>query len=257
MPDIAIRKLSASELITLWEGAWQVHPLVRPLHMLAICQADPSRADPRSQDSLATLDIAERNRHLMELFITCYGSRLEWESRCPSCDESVEVVLDLRRVLAERTEGVETDRSFLTAFGSFRVSFRLPNTRDLLALRHDAGAGRAQKGLVRACIAECSHDGRAIAVADAPDEVLMHTAEQMGQCDPHAEILVRLACPECGAQWRLMLDIAEQLWRKVAVQAKALARTVHVLARAYAWSEADILTMSEARRALYLSMVDT
>ncbi len=61
--------------------------------------------------------------------------------------------------------------------------------------------------------------------------------------------------PQCPHRWPVTLDIASFFWNEIAVQAKRLCHEVHVLARAYAWREADILAMSERRRQYYLNMV--
>jgi len=53
----------------------------------------------------------------------------------------------------------------------------------------------------------------------------------------------------------VMFDIVSFFWSEICVQAKRLLREVHILARAYGWREADILSMSAARRQLYLEMV--
>ena len=259
---LARAPLSEAEWVTLFERAAHMHPLHRSLHMLAAAYRDtatergqPGATDNFNPEQLAELDMADRNRQLMNLFLENFGAQLECESNCPQCDEGVELALDLRRVLADTAT---TTRTFITTTGGFHISYRLPNTRDLLVTARCGHAATARAELLAACIVRCERadDAATVDAGELPEEVLQHVAEQMGRCDPHAEILARLTCPECATPFRIMVDIADLLWAKIVARAKTALRAVHVLARAYGWSEADILNMSEPRRALYLSLVD-
>ena len=64
-----------------------------------------------------------------------------------------------------------------------------------------------------------------------------------------------LTCPACGHVWSAALDIAAYLWGELDDWAQDLLAQVHVLARHYAWSERDILTMSAVRRRFYLDLL--
>ena len=77
----------------------------------------------------------------------------------------------------------------------------------------------------------------------------------MALADPMAEIRLALNCVGCSNQWEETLDIASFLWTEIASRAKRLLREVHTIASAYGWTEGEILSLSEARRALYLEMV--
>ena len=77
----------------------------------------------------------------------------------------------------------------------------------------------------------------------------------MTELDPLAEVRLELNCPQCQRHWPVTLDIASFFWNEIVSRAKRLLHDVHVLARAYAWREEDILKMSERRRQYYLNMV--
>ncbi len=72
--------------------------------------------------------------------------------------------------------------------------------------------------------------------------------------DPQAELLLDLQCPACGARWQLVLDIVAFLWEELCSSAAGLLGEVDTLARAYAWSEREILALSPTRRRLYVEM---
>ncbi|MFZ4506489.1 MAG: hypothetical protein ACOYON_02185 [Fimbriimonas sp.] len=77
----------------------------------------------------------------------------------------------------------------------------------------------------------------------------------IGDTDPLAEIGFEPTCLECGHSWHVGLDPASFVWSAVESRASAILGEVHTLARAYGWSEREILDLSPARRHLYLTMV--
>jgi hypothetical protein len=77
----------------------------------------------------------------------------------------------------------------------------------------------------------------------------------MAQADPMAEILLTLRCPVCDNEWSAALDIATFLWAEIEARAKRILFEVHALASAYGWTEKEVLSLSEHRRALYMGMV--
>jgi hypothetical protein len=94
-----------------------------------------------------------------------------------------------------------------------------------------------------------------VAVEQLSAEVLNKLAARMAECDPRAEALLALRCPVCGHTWQTIFDIVTFLWHEISTSAKRLLMEVHALASAYKWSEADILSISPARRQFYLNTV--
>ena len=76
----------------------------------------------------------------------------------------------------------------------------------------------------------------------------------MQALDPGAELSFALACPHCATPWTAALDLGELLWRKLRDAAERLLLDVDALARAYGWSEPEVLALSPLRRAAYLQM---
>ena len=73
--------------------------------------------------------------------------------------------------------------------------------------------------------------------------------------DPNADIAFDVHCEACGHAGTAQLDAGELLWDEIDARARALLGEVHLLASAYGWTEREILALSAARRATYLSMV--
>jgi hypothetical protein len=100
--------------------------------------------------------------------------------------------------------------------------------------------------LLRLCCAEES---------EFTDEELEALSQRLASIDPVAETLLDFACAACGHRWQEPLDIAAWFWAEVEARARRLLYDVHTLAVAYGWTEREILSLSEPRRALYLEMV--
>jgi len=79
--------------------------------------------------------------------------------------------------------------------------------------------------------------------------------ESMAQADPLAEILLGFECPACLHNCSEALDLPTFLWAEIDALVRRLLLEVHTLASAYGWSEREILSLSDARRRLYLEMV--
>jgi len=79
--------------------------------------------------------------------------------------------------------------------------------------------------------------------------------EKMAEADPLAELRITLDCPACGNVSNETIEIISFIWSKIEARAKRLAWEVHEIASAYGWTESEVLSLSPARRALYLDMV--
>ncbi len=90
---------------------------------------------------------------------------------------------------------------------------------------------------------------------DLPDETIEAVSRAMLEADPAAEITFRLTCPGCAYEWDLLFDIADFFWTEISVQAQRLLREIDTLARAYGWTEREILNLPAQRRQTYLEML--
>jgi hypothetical protein len=98
-------------------------------------------------------------------------------------------------------------------------------------------------------------DERPVTAADLPDAMVSAVAASIAEHDSRAELVLDLACPACERRWTRVLDVARFVWSELTTRAQQIVADVHTLARAYGWSEGDIIAMSDARRAAYLQLV--
>ena len=138
----------------------------------------------------------------------------------------------------------------------YEILFRLPDTTDLAALEMTGASRQAIRNLMlNRCLSEVRYNGKEQKVEELPAAIVDEVTERMSLADPQADIKLSLECPSCRNRWLAPFDILSFLWSEVETWARRLLREVHLLARAYGWSEADILAMSAIRRQTYLEML--
>lgn len=90
--------------------------------------------------------------------------------------------------------------------------------------------------------------------AELDGAALAALGEALLAADPMMDLRFSVTCG-CGHRWTTLLDPGVFVWSEVSAAAVRLLREVDRLARAYGWSEAEILEMSAARRGAYLELV--
>ena len=228
-----MRALANSEILDLWERGSGLHPLDRAL--LALAATEPG--EPYS--ALADWPLGSRNAALARLRRECFGSALTGWVACPQCGERLEFSFDAGTLLENGSEAAAQ----LTVDGR---SLRPVTSRDLASVAAEIDERAAAHKLLRLCCAEES---------EFTDEELEALSQRLASIDPVAETLLDFACAACGHRWQEPLDIAAWFWAEIEARARRLLYDVHTLAVAYGWTEREILSLSEPRRALYLEMV--
>lgn len=231
-----IREAAAARLIDAWDMGLAQHPVDRAL-TIAGCFTDLDRS------ALAALSIGERDALLLEIRRLVAGDRLSGICRCETCGEGNEFELDAAALPRPDTPA---DRVVNATVGGRCLRARLPNSFDLAAVVDAPDEDEATRIIVKRCLLD-----------DAPidDELVGAIDRAMEASEGVAAVAVNFACSACGATNRAPLDIASFLWIELAEHIARVVEDVDILASAYGWSEADILAMSERRRALYVERV--
>ncbi len=242
-----MRPLSAAQLLSIWEAgltqpAWQ-----RALSLLGVALPDISA------DALAHLPVGQRDAYLLDLRESLFGPQLTSLANCPSCGERLELSFAIDNVRSERLPGQEGEYSL--EVGETRVAFRLPNSLDLAEIAGSSSAQQARQRLLTRCILSAETKGKACAPDELPDPVKTALVARLAALDPQGDVQIDLSCPACAHQWQVAFDILSYLWSEINAWAQRMLREVHLLARAYGWSESDILALSPGRRGAYLQMI--
>lgn len=221
-------ELSAAATLDLWQAVEGRDPVGRALALAA--------ASGRGPGELAALPLGRRDALLLELHA---GAALDATAECPACGERAEFGVDTRELLARGREAAEPAPVE-------SVVWRSPDSRDVAAAAAAGDADAAERVLLERCAGS----------ADLPSELRAAVVRAMAEADPLAEVLVDVSCPACGEGFVADVDVAGFVWAELRARARRLLREVDVLARAYGWTEAEVLELGDRRRAAYLELAE-
>jgi hypothetical protein len=243
--------LTAPALLRAWEQAQAEHPLRRPLSLL--------RAAWPEVDAQAwgRLPLGARDGHLFALFEALFGNTLDSLVDCPACGEALELALSSAalRPGPQDALGDGAQAALTLHCDGYQLDYRLPAGDDLAAVMDAGDAAAAVQHLLAGCVLRADLAGDAKQGDALPPPVIERLQQAMAERDPGADIRVALSCPACGHGFERRFDIASHLWEELDDWAERTLAEVHLLARAYGWSEAEVLSLSAARRRHYIGLV--
>jgi hypothetical protein len=246
-----MRPLSATQLLALWDAGQNRHPIDRAL--LALALAMPEEAP----DGLADRPVGWREVNLLALRNASFGSALEGYAPCPSCGALMEFSLDGKTLLDGLPAPDSNARIALDG-----QQWRLPSSRDQAAILAAPDPETAVDWLFDRCRMDEGDSGKVSTVNRKKSPKLKSSPALIGQLesrmealDPAADIRLGVRCADCGHAWDAVLDVGTCFWDELGSRAHQLLESVHRLAGAYGWREADILALSPTRRAAYLNMI--
>lgn len=231
--------LNPSQLLALWEHGARRHPLDRALLLFALAAPDTP------PEALADAPLGTCNAALMRLRWETFGNRLPVWTDCPCCGERMAFELDPAQL-----PPMTPPPTSIEVAGQ---RFHCPASRHLAEIAGSTDADQAAYRLLVACAesaAALPGDEQALRGLGEAVETALEAA------DPWADLSLLFHCPGCGHTGEACFDIAGYLWEEIDCQARQLLDEVHLLAQAYGWSEPEILALSDARRAAYLTRVD-
>lgn len=240
--------LSVPSLLDVWaHAAVATAPARRRELLRAACPETP-------EAQLASLTVGEGDRRLLLLREMLFGQQFTAVSECPQCHELVELLFDSLDLRAGTTE-LPTAETHSLDCAECQITFRLPTGDDLETISQLSDPATARAALMERCVVSADVEGRPVSFSSLPDHALAALSERMEQCDPQADARVELTCPMCRHRWISTFDIAAYLWDELHAWATQLLREVHTLARAYGWTESEVLALPAYRRRCYLEML--
>ncbi len=242
-----MRPLAASDILRIWELGQGQPPPDRALTILAAGRADLSGTQ------LAELTVGARDRDLLELRELTLGEEMDASASCPRCGAALEFRLRTSELRGLSAADAPVGGEEIIIQGK-RFHLRAPTSRDLVAVAGCEDLAQARRALACRCLVD-PDDPQAIGIEEPISEKIVCEIEsRVAEADPQNEMLINLSCPACAHRWQLAFDIAGWFWNEIRALAMRLLAEVDALARAYGWSERDILAMSAARRRAYLEM---
>ncbi|MFL6034446.1 MAG: hypothetical protein ACJ74I_05170 [Gaiellaceae bacterium] len=199
--------------------------------------------DGADAEDVPRLPIGRRDARLLGVHAAIAGAALEATAACPACGTAAEFAIAVEALLARANEAREPEP--LEVDGQV-VAWRSPDSRDVAAASLAPDAAEAERVLLERCVG----------ASGLTDEQRRAVTTAMADADPLAEVLADMTCPACGEQFVADLDVAQFVWAEVRARALALLRDVDALARAYGWTEEQVLALGETRRGAYLELVE-
>jgi len=234
-------------MLDIWDAQAGLDHVGRALLLLNHAVLDQQGDDPRA------LSIGERDRRLLDLREQFFGSQIEALEDCPECSTRLDIAFDIEAVRLEQSVGGAGPLEI--QFGEYEVVARLPTSADLQCLRRSQDLENTRVELLRRCLVDARQNGAQVEAQDLPEEVQAEISRALGEADPQAEIELQLECASCGHSWPTRFDIVDYLWAEIGQVGRKTLGEVHLLAKAYGWSESEILSLSPSRRSFYLGLV--
>jgi hypothetical protein len=192
------------------------------------------------EETAAADTLGLRNQRSLALHRVLCGGRMEAQVCCPDCatDNEAEVPVAELLDLPDPPEAVviETD-SGPTRFGLPRMAF----------LAACAGTGETHASLAE----RLALDGPGARLSAA---ALASLSAAWEAADPAGAIALGVECVGCGRQITATVDPASFVARDFDRLADRLMAEVDTIARAYGWTEAEILALPADRRRRYLAL---
>jgi hypothetical protein len=198
--------------------------------------------------------VGDREFVVMRLREMTWGSTVNAILRCPAedCNEPMDVTLSLGEIVVEpRPVLSRYFRMWLSSDSPREIEFRLPTGADQEAL---VGIEDEQSA-VSALLARCTtlDESEVDALSEA---ARCEIEEQMEKRAPQADIELEAMCPECRRLFSGQAAWPAYCLSEMVSQSAMLERDVHCLAWYYHWSEAEVLSMTHAKRRRYVSLIE-
>ena len=239
----------AAGLLQAWEDASPLPMQERALRLAAAAHGDTNL------DEVMHWTVRRRDAALFDVRLRHFGRFADGLVPCPHCEEPLEMRLDLLQLRCAAPADDEQPRQLQV--GDMAITWRLPTAADLVMVAAEANERIARTRLLACCVSSAMRGGDALdlgAVLTRDPAVGEHVARAIAVEYDDVPTSLAIACPACGQAADVPFSIEAFLWREVDTWARRTLQEVHTLARAYGWSERDILALSPARRRLYLEL---
>lgn len=210
-----------------------------------------TRSRLRDDAPLWQLSVASRLKRLLQIAGDTLGLvTLSVRPQCPApeCGQLLEIELPLADLDALHDESTDADLLHFPTQESGEVAFRRPSGEDLRQWRE---ASAPPEAVLRSLVVT-RENAAAPAALPAPEEC----AEAFAEFDGLVAFQVTTLCPHCGREGSHAIDLETLALNQLAGLQQRLFRENHRLARAYGWSESDILQVPRVRRLRYLAQVE-
>lgn len=237
--------LTDAELLTIWERGSALGAADRAL--LIIGTADPGAEAARTR----TWPLGRRDARLLQIREATFGASIHFCATCPHCHTNVEFDVNVRDLQLGEPIAAEIE----ARIDMFRVVARLPTSEDSGLLERFTSAAAAETALWDRCVRATDDAGDAISASALSSEQRAQVEALLERVDPQTDVAFDLRCAHCDSAWTAPCDVAGLVWQEITQCAREVLVQTSALARAFGWTEPDILALSRRRREMYLAAV--
>ena len=239
---------SDKELLSIWE--FGVNHSVLETNLFLLSHAYPEF----NLNQIMSLPIGERDARLLQIREHQFGTLFHNTSNCSACGQKMEWETPIDQLKLQKIKNEFEVESIELEEGNHLLSFRLPNSHDVMEVISLNAREEKVDLLLQKCILKSS-----TLISDSASmnpELKLRMIAEMEARDPQANIVMNLKCAECENEWSITFDIMQYLWSEINEWAIQLMKDIYLLAKNFSWSESQILGMSRFRRNLFVNMLN-
>lgn len=230
-------------LLAAQDAGAGLHPLDRALALVRL-------ASVSGDGDAADWPIARRDQALLTLARRLFGDAMPCLATCPACGEAQEFDLSANAA----AEAIAAPVEEVLAIDGWQATFAPLTSRDLAAMARSAD-GAAVDTLADRAVSIVRQDGAMCGLPALDGDARGKILARLESREAAGELLLTLDCPECGHGWAERFDVGGWLWERIETAGRAIIGEVAVLARAFGWTEREILSLPRRRRLAYLERI--
>lgn len=260
--EAELRPLSGADEAFLLEAEEGLSRAETVSGVLSRCLRRIGKIAPVSLNDVRGLSVGDREALLLHLRRLSFGRRLSAVAHCPAvaCGEPMDLEFEVDDLLVPQSAAERPFGEARLGNGgeAFTATFRVPTGADQEAVASLARAdvGDAVATLIDRCVLGLADaDGMPVPMQKALPLLQEGLPPLMSESDPQAEIRLSLSCPACDHPFEAIFDTADYLTSELSARGRTIFDEVHLIARRYHWSEAEILSLDVGRRRRYLSLI--
>ncbi|MCP4428743.1 MAG: hypothetical protein GY803_30020 [Chloroflexi bacterium] len=239
--------------------------------VLSRCLRRLGTISPVPEEIVRQLLVADRQYLLLKLRQAAFGNQVQSTIQCPWADCGHKIDIDFSVEDVPIVESADKGPVYAMQLSAQAVNggvssemdqeltFRLPNGRDqeLITPLLAENADEATVMLLARCV-------QRLGSQQPPDEdairgllplARMEIERQMEAAAPKVELTMSGDCPECGQAFAIPFNLEDFFFKEMGGNRDLLYREIHYLAYHYHWSEQEIMSMSQAKRRQYITVL--
>ncbi|HSI71291.1 MAG TPA: hypothetical protein VK941_13730 [Gillisia sp.] len=197
------------------------------------------------ESEVAQWSIEKRDIVLLHLRKVLFGNKFTNVCSCPECGEMLEWEFFYESLDLPALDDVPDNISISLKSSERSPKLRLPTTVDMLTENEDL------------VIQNCLHwpADTKLFTGDKANALRSRIFKKFDEVCVFSNLSFQLTCVNCSTRWESLFDILSYLWKEIDLWAQNFLNHVFILAKAFGWTEEEILNLSPNRRNHYLKLL--